>query len=326
MIQNKTAVLITGGAGFIGSNLCEYFLSKDYFVVCLDNFATGHKHNIKPFLDNTNFKLIEGDIRNLETCKDATLNIDYVLHQAALGSVPRSINDPIATNDVNISGFLNMLVASRDAGIKRFVYAASSSTYGDSERLPKVEETIGKPLSPYAITKYVNELYADIFSKTYGLETIGLRYFNVFGRRQDPNGAYAAVIPKFVMHLMRHESPVINGDGNYSRDFTYIDNVIQMNELAMMTDNLDAINTVYNTAYGDRTSLNDMVHYLKLFLSDYDKKIANIQVIHGPNRAGDIPHSLASIEKAKKLLHYNPNYSFQEGLKEAIKWYWDNLK
>ena len=326
MIQNKTAVLITGGAGFIGSNLCEYFLSKDYFVVCLDNFATGHKHNIKPFLDNTNFKLIEGDIRNLETCKDATLNIDYVLHQAALGSVPRSINDPIATNDVNISGFLNMLVASRDAGIKRFVYAASSSTYGDSERMPKVEETIGKPLSPYAITKYVNELYADIFSKTYGLETIGLRYFNVFGRRQDPNGAYAAVIPKFVMHLMRHESPVINGDGNYSRDFTYIDNVIQMNELAMMTDNLDAINTVYNTAYGDRTTLNDMFHYLKLFLSDYDEKIADIQVIHGPNRAGDIPHSLASIEKAKKLLHYNPNYSFQEGLKEAIKWYWDNLK
>jgi UDP-N-acetylglucosamine 4-epimerase len=326
MIQNKTAVLITGGAGFIGSNLCEYFLSKDYFVVCLDNFATGHRHNIEPFFENANFKLIEGDIRNLETCKDATLNIDYVLHQAALGSVPRSINDPLTTNDVNISGFLNMLVASRDAGIKRFVYAASSSTYGDSERLPKVEETIGKPLSPYAITKYVNELYADIFSKTYGLETIGLRYFNVFGRRQDPNGAYAAVIPKFVMHLMRHESPVINGDGNYSRDFTYIDNVIQMNELAMMTDNLDAINTVYNTAYGDRTSLNDMVHYLKLFLSDYDKKIANIQVIHGPNRAGDIPHSLASIEKAKKLLHYNPNYSFQEGLKEAIKWYWENLK
>lgn len=326
MIQNKTAVLITGGAGFIGSNLCEYFLSKDYFVVCLDNFATGHRHNIEPFFENANFKLIEGDIRNLETCKDATLNIDYVLHQAALGSVPRSINDPLTTNDVNISGFLNMLVASRDAGIKRFVYAASSSTYGDSERLPKVEETIGKPLSPYAITKYVNELYADIFSKTYGLETIGLRYFNVFGRRQDPNGAYAAVIPKFVMHLMRHESPVINGDGNYSRDFTYVDNVIQMNELAMMTDNLDAINTVYNTAYGDRTSLNDMVHYLKLFLSDYDKKIANIQVIHGPNRAGDIPHSLASIEKAKKLLHYNPNYSFQEGLKEAIKWYWDNLK
>jgi UDP-N-acetylglucosamine 4-epimerase len=326
MIQNKTAVLITGGAGFIGSNLCEYFLSKDYFVVCLDNFATGHRHNIEPFFENANFKLIEGDIRNLETCKDATLNIDYVLHQAALGSVPRSINDPLTTNDVNISGFLNMLVASRDAGIKRFVYAASSSTYGDSERLPKVEETIGKPLSPYAITKYVNELYADIFSKTYGLETIGLRYFNVFGRRQDPNGAYAAVIPKFVMHLMRHESPVINGDGNYSRDFTYIDNVIQMNELAMMTDNLDAINTVYNTAYGDRTTLNDMVHYLKLFLSDYDKKIANIQVIHGPNRAGDIPHSLASIEKAKKLLHYNPNYSFQEGLKEAIKWYWDNLK
>ena len=326
MIQNKTAVLITGGGGFIGSNLCEYFLSKDYFVVCLDNFATGHKYNIKPFLDNTNFKLIEGDIRNLETCKEATLNIDYVLHQAALGSVPRSIKDPITSNDVNIAGFLNMLVASRDAGVKRFIYAASSSTYGDSERLPKVEDTIGKPLSPYAITKYVNELYAEIFSKTFGIETIGLRYFNVFGRRQDPNGAYAAVIPKFVMQLMRHESPVINGDGNYSRDFTYVDNVIQMNELAMLTDNLEAINTVYNTAYGDRTTLNDMVHYLKLFLSAYDEKIADIQVIHGPNRVGDIPHSLASIEKAKKLLYYNPNYSFQEGLKEAVKWYWDNLK
>jgi UDP-N-acetylglucosamine 4-epimerase len=326
MIQNKTAVLITGGAGFIGTNLCEYFLSKDYFVVCLDNFATGHKYNIKPFLDNTNFKLIEGDIRNLETCKEATLNIDYVLHQAALGSVPRSIKDPITSNDVNIAGFLNMLVASRDSGIKRFIYAASSSTYGDSERLPKVEDTIGKPLSPYAITKYVNELYAEIFSKTYGLETIGLRYFNVFGRRQDPNGAYAAVIPKFVMQLMRHESPVINGDGNYSRDFTYVDNVIQMNELAMLTDNLEAINTVYNTAYGDRTTLNDMVHYLKLFLSDYDEKIADVQVIYGPNRVGDIPHSLASIEKAKKMLHYNPNYSFQAGLKEAVKWYWENLK
>ncbi|MGL2964592.1 SDR family oxidoreductase [Flavobacterium sp. RSB2_4_14] len=326
MIQNKTAVLITGGAGFIGSNLCEYFLSKDYFVVCLDNFATGHRHNIKPFLDKANFKLIEGDIRNLETCKEAVLSIDYVLHQAALGSVPRSINDPITSNDVNIAGFLNMLVASRDAGVKRFIYAASSSTYGDSERLPKVEDTIGKPLSPYAITKYVNELYADIFSKTYGLETIGLRYFNVFGRRQDPNGAYAAVIPKFVMQLMRHESPVINGDGNYSRDFTYIDNVIQMNELAMLTHNLEAINTVYNTAYGDRTTLNDMVHYLKLFLSDYDKKIADIQVIYGPNRVGDIPHSLASIEKAKKLLNYHPNYSFQEGLKEAVNWYWENLK
>jgi UDP-N-acetylglucosamine 4-epimerase len=219
-----------------------------------------------------------------------------------------------------------MLVASRDAGVQRFIYAASSSTYGDSESLPKVEDKIGKPLSPYAITKYVNELYAEIFSNTYGFETIGLRYFNVFGRRQDPNGAYAAVIPKFVMQLMKHESPVINGDGNFSRDFTYIDNVIQMNELAMLTQNPEAINTVYNTAYGDRTTLNDMVSYLKEYLSEFDSAIAGIDVVHGPNRVGDIPHSLASIDKAKRLLNYTPEYSFQDGLKEAVKWYWNNLK
>jgi len=322
----KTTILITGGAGFIGTNLCEYFLSKDYKVVCLDNFATGHRHNIEGFLKNENFKLIEGDIRNLEQCKQATQGVDYVLHQAALGSVPRSINDPITSNDVNVSGFLNMLVASRDAGVKRFVYAASSSTYGDSESLPKVEDKIGKPLSPYAITKYVNELYADIFSKSYGLETIGLRYFNVFGRRQDPNGAYAAVIPKFVLQLMQHESPIINGDGNYSRDFTYIDNVIQMNELAMTTNNPEALNTVYNTAFGDRNTLNDLTGYLKQYLSEFDSKIADVAVIHGPNRAGDIPHSLASIDKAKKLLNYEPQYSFQNGLKEAVKWYWENLR
>jgi UDP-N-acetylglucosamine 4-epimerase len=248
------------------------------------------------------------------------------LHQAALGSVPRSINDPITSNEVNVSGFLNMLVASREVKVKRFVYAASSSTYGDSESLPKVEEKIGKPLSPYAITKYVNELYADIFAKTYGLETIGLRYFNVFGRRQDPNGAYAAVIPKFVMQFMQHESPVINGDGNHSRDFTYIDNVIQMNELAMTTQNPEAINTVYNTAFGDRTTLNDMVHYLKVYLAKFDAKIAEVPVIHGPNRVGDIPHSLASIEKAKQLLNYDPKFSFQQGLKEAVELYWNNLK
>ena len=254
------------------------------------------------------------------------IGVDYVLHQAALGSVPRSINDPITTNDVNVSGFLNMLTASRDAKVKRFVYAASSSTYGDSEGLPKVEEVIGKPLSPYAITKYVNELYADIFSKTYGLETIGLRYFNVFGRKQDPNGAYAAVIPKFVMQFMNYESPVINGDGNYSRDFTYIDNVIQMNELAMMTKNPEAINTVYNTAYGDRTTLTELVGLLKENLSVYDSKIGNVEVIHGPNRAGDIPHSLASIAKAEKLLGYEPQFSIQEGLKEAVYWYYNNLK
>ena len=326
MAITKTTILITGGAGFIGTNLCEYFLSKGYFVVCFDNFATGHKHNIAEFLVHENFKLIEGDIRNLEQCKNAVIGVDYVLHQAALGSVPRSINDPITSNEVNVSGFLNMLVASRDAGVQRFIYAASSSTYGDSESLPKVEDKIGKPLSPYAITKYVNELYAEIFSNTYGFETIGLRYFNVFGRRQDPNGAYAAVIPKFVMQLMKHESPVINGDGNFSRDFTYIDNVIQMNELAMLTQNPEAINTVYNTAYGDRTTLNDMVSYLKEYLSEFDSAIAGIDVMHGPNRVGDIPHSLASIDKAKRLLNYTPEYSFQDGLKEAVKWYWNNLK
>ncbi len=326
MTNTNTTVLITGGAGFIGSNLCEYFLAKGYKVTCLDNFATGHRHNIEPFLSNPHFSFIEGDIRNPETCAQAVKGVDYVLHQAALGSVPRSIQDPFTSNEVNITGFMNMLLAARDAGVKRFIYAASSSTYGDSEKLPKVEDVIGKPLSPYAITKYVNELYADVFSKTYGIETIGLRYFNVFGRRQDPKGAYAAVIPKFVMQLMQHQSPVINGDGNYSRDFTYIDNVIQMNELAMTTTNPEAVNTVYNTAFGDRTTLNEMVTYLKKYLSDFDSAIAEIPVIYGPNRAGDIPHSLASIEKAKQLLNYNPKFPFQDGLKEAVKWYWENLK
>jgi UDP-N-acetylglucosamine 4-epimerase len=319
-------VLITGGAGFIGSNLSEYFLDKGYKVVCLDNFATGHRSNIVDFLNNSNYTLIEGDIRNLTDCQKAVSGVDYVLHQAALGSVPRSINDPITTNDVNVTGFLNMLTASRDAKVKRFVYAASSSTYGDSQGLPKVEEVIGKPLSPYAITKYVNELYAEIFSKTYGLETIGLRYFNVFGRKQDPNGAYAAVIPKFVMQFMNYESPVINGDGNYSRDFTYIDNVIQMNELAMITQNPDAVNTVYNTAFGDRTTLKQLVGLLKEYLSAFDDEIAKVEVMHGPNRIGDIPHSLASIEKAKKLLGYQPQFSIQDGLKEAVSWYYNNLK
>jgi UDP-N-acetylglucosamine 4-epimerase len=323
--NQKYALLVTGGAGFIGSNLCHYFLEKGHKVTCLDNFATGHRHNIQLFLRNSDFTLIEGDIRDLNTCHSAVSGIDYVFHQAALGSVPRSINDPITSNDVNVSGFLNMLVAARDAKVKRFIYAASSSTYGDSESLPKVEAIIGKPLSPYAITKYVNELYAEIFSKTYGLETIGLRYFNVFGRRQDPDGAYAAVIPKFVKLLIKHESPVINGDGMFSRDFTYIDNVIQMNELAMLTQNPSAVNTVYNTAYGDRTTLNQMVTLLKEYLSVYDEKIADVDVIFGPSRAGDIPHSLASVEKAKQLLHYNPQFSFSQGLKEAVDWYWNNL-
>ena len=319
-------IVITGGAGFIGSNLCEYFIGKGYEVVCLDNFASGHLHNLNAVINNPNFKLIEGDIRNFEVCQKSVQRADYVLHQAALGSVPRSIKDPITTNEVNVSGFLNMLTAARDAKVKRFVYAASSSTYGDSEGLPKVEEVIGKPLSPYAITKYVNELYAEIFSKTYGIQTIGLRYFNVFGRKQDPNGAYAAVIPLFVKQLMKRESPVINGDGNYSRDFTYIDNVIQMNELAMLTENPKAVNTVYNTAFGDRTTLTKLVQLLKENLAQFDPKIAEVEVVHGPNRAGDIPHSLASIEKAKNNLGYNPQFSIEQGIKEAVSWYFHNLK
>lgn len=319
-------VLVTGGAGFIGSNLCETLLSNNIQVVCLDNFATGKRENITPFLNLPNFKLIEGDIRNLTDCNTACQGIDYVLHQAALGSVPRSINDPITTNEVNVSGFLNMLVAARDAGVKRFVYAASSSTYGDHESLPKIEEVIGIPLSPYAITKYVNELYADIFYKTYQLNTVGLRYFNVFGKRQDPDGAYAAVIPKFVQQFINHESPVINGDGSYSRDFTYIDNVIQMNVLAMTTTNQNALNTVYNVAFGDRTTLLQLTNLLKMHLSSFDSAIKNIEIKHRDNRIGDIPHSLASINKAKRLLNYKPKYNINDGIKEAVNWYWEHLK
>jgi UDP-N-acetylglucosamine 4-epimerase len=319
-------ILVTGGAGFIGSNLIETLVDHNINVVCLDNFSTGKRENIVPFLNLPNFKLLEGDIRNLDDCKKACEGINYVLHQAALGSVPRSINDPITTNDVNVSGFLNMLVASRDAGVKRFVYAASSSTYGDHEALPKVEETIGKPLSPYAITKYVNELYATIFHTTYNFDTIGLRYFNVFGKRQDPDGAYAAVIPKFVQQFIKHESPVINGDGSYSRDFTYIDNVVQMNIKALTTENKEALNTVYNTAYGDRTTLLELATLLKTYLSEYDTDIKNIDIKFRDNRLGDIPHSLASIEKAKRLLNYNPKYNISDGLKEAVTWYWENLK
>jgi len=322
----NTHILVTGGAGFIGSNLSEALLKNGNKVRCLDNFATGRRENIEACLKNENYTLIEGDIRNLEDCKKACEGVDYVLHQAALGSVPRSINDPITSNAVNVSGFLNMLVAARDAKVKRFVYAASSSTYGDSKSMPKVEDIIGKPLSPYAITKYVNELYADVFSRTYGLETIGLRYFNVFGRKQDPNGAYAAVIPKFVMQLMQHESPVINGDGSYSRDFTYIDNVIEMNVRALMTQNKEALNTVYNVAYGERTDLNELTALLKEYLSAYDADIANVAITNGPERQGDVPHSLASIEKAKNLLGYNPSYNIKKGLKEAVDWYWEHLK
>lgn len=317
-------IVVTGGAGFIGSNTCESLLEDGHQVICLDNFLTGKRENLNSFIDNPSFKLIEGDIRNLNDCQEAVTGADLVLHLAALGSVPRSIADPITTNDINITGFLNMIIASRDAGIKRFVYAASSSTYGDSESLPKVEHIIGKPLSPYAITKYVGELYADVFAKTYNMECIGLRYFNVFGRKQDPSGAYAAVIPKFVDALIHYESPVINGDGNYSRDFTYIDNVIQINKLALFTSNKECLNEVYNVAYGQSSTLNELFDEIKMNLSKFDMKIGNVNCIFGEFRKGDIPHSLASIEKAKKLLGYQPRYSLKDGLNETIKWYWEN--
>lgn len=323
----NTNVLVTGGAGFIGSNLCEHLLENGYNVRCLDNFATGKWENIIPMIEKyrDRFDMMVGDIRNLEDCRRAVSGMDYVFHEAALGSVPRSIKDPITTNEVNIGGFLNMLVASRDAGVKRFIFAASSSTYGDSEKLPKEEDTIGRPLSPYAITKYVDELYADVFARTYGTEYIGLRYFNVFGRRQNPHGAYAAVIPLFVKEMMDLRSPNINGDGEFSRDFTYIDNVIQMNMLAMTTANPEAVNQIYNTAFGERTTLNQLVDYLREFLGAKNPEILKVEPTHGPNRKGDIPHSLASIEKARRLLNYNPQFSMREGLRIAVDWYWENL-
>ena len=319
-------ILVTGGAGFIGSNLIETLLQQGAKVLFLDNFATGHRSNIEPFLSNPHFELLEADIRDIEACRKACQNQQIVFHQAALGSVPRSIKDPATSNDVNISGFLNMMIAARDSGVKRFVYAASSSTYGDSESLPKVEEKIGKPLSPYAITKYVNELYADVFARTYNFESIGLRYFNVFGRRQDPQGAYAAVIPKWVMQLMNHEPIIINGKGEYSRDFTYIDNVVQANIKAALTMNKTAVNQVYNVAFGDRTTLNELSQWLREILASYDSDIAAVPIEHGPYRQGDIPHSLASIDKAQKLLGYAPQYNLKQGLTEACKWYWKNLR
>jgi UDP-N-acetylglucosamine 4-epimerase len=314
--------LVTGGAGFIGSNLVEYLLRYGARKVrVLDNFSTGFMSNIDRFTYHSNFELIEGDIRDLDTCVRAAAGMDYVLHQAALGSVPRSINDPITTNNVNITGFLNVLMAAKQEKVKRIIYAASSSTYGDSKELPKVEERIGNPLSPYAITKYVNELYARVFAQTYGIETIGLRYFNVFGKRQSPNGAYAAVIPKFISQLMDHQSPVINGDGATSRDFTYIENVIQANIRAVFASNPDAVNQVYNVAYGERTTLTELAQYLKKLLSNYDAAIADVTIEYGNERAGDVKHSLASVEKAKELLDYDPLYSVEDGLREAINWY-----
>ncbi len=319
-------ILVTGGAGFIGSNLCEYLLGHGAIVHCLDNFATGHQKNISSFIDHPNFTLFTGDIRNIEDCKRAVSSMEYVLHQAALGSVPRSINDPITTNDVNVSGFLNMLTAARDEKVKRFVYAASSSTYGDSVALPKEEDVIGKPLSPYAITKYVNELYADVFHKVYGIDTIGLRYFNVFGRRQDPDGAYAAVIPTFVKKFINHESPTINGDGSFSRDFTYIDNVIEMNVKSMLTSNPEALNTVYNVAYGERTTLKQLTEILKKTLTTYDTTIEEVAIGYGSERVGDVPHSLASIEKATTLVGYTPKYDLEKGIEESMGWYWKHLK
>jgi len=324
LVKNKK-VLVTGGAGFIGSNLIDSFLSCGNQVVCLDNFSTGKRENLKDYMNNPDFRLIEGDIRDYDVCKAAVDGVDIVFHEAALGSVPRSIKDPVTSTDVNIGGFVKMLFASKEAGVKRFVYAASSSTYGDHPGLPKVEDRIGKPLSPYGITKYVDELFAANFASTYNIDVIGLRYFNVFGRRQDPHGAYAAVIPLFVKKLMNHEAPVINGDGTYSRDFTYIDNVIQANHLAAVVENREAVNQVYNVAHGERTDLNRLFELLKEMAGKCDSEILSIKPVYGKERAGDIPHSLASIEKARKLLGYSPTHNVRQGLGEALKWYWENL-
>jgi UDP-N-acetylglucosamine 4-epimerase len=324
-ILKDRRVLVTGGAGFIGSNLVDSFLHSGNTVVCLDNFSTGKRENLIAFANNPEFKLIEGDIRNYNDCLKAVENIDIVFHHAALGSVPRSIIDPITSTDVNIGGFVKVLFASKESGVKRFIYAASSSTYGDHPDLPKVEDKIGSPLSPYAITKYVDELFAGNFATTYGIDVVGLRYFNVFGKRQDPDGAYAAVIPKFMKMLMKHEVPVINGDGSVSRDFTYIDNVVQANHLAAVVQNKAALNQVYNVAHGERTSLNQLFYFIRNLAAEFDHDILTIEPVYGPARAGDIPHSLASIEKVKKLLYYSPTLNVEDGLKEAVKWYWKNL-
>jgi len=324
-LQNSR-VLVTGGAGFIGSNLIENLLVQNNEVICLDNFATGKRENIAEFVNNRHFKLIEGDIRSLDVCRQACDGVDYVLHQAALCSVPRSIKDPVTSVEVNIMGALNVLVAARDAKVKRFVYAASSSTYGDSQSLPKVEDKIGKPLSPYAITKYVNELFADNFSRLYGIKTVGLRYFNVYGKRQDPLGAYSAVVPKFFVSLIKHESPVINGDGSYSRDFTYVADVVQANQLAALADAQEAVNTVYNIAYGARTTLKELFLSIRANLSRHDAAIFQIEPVYGAERVGDIPHSLANTDKARTLLGYEPKFDINAGLAEAADWYWQNFK
>lgn len=318
--------LVTGGAGFIGSNLVEYLLQYDVKkVIILDNFATGYRKNIDVFLQDNRCELIEGDIRDIETCKKAMAGVDYVLHQAALGSVPRSINDPITSNEVNISGFLNILVAAKDSEtVKRIVYAASSSTYGDHPGLPKVEDKIGSPLSPYAVTKYVNELYADVFYKTYGLETIGLRYFNVFGPKQDINGAYAAVIPKFVSQLLCNENLTINGDGKHSRDFTFIENVIQANIKAALVGDEKSVNQVYNVAFGENINLMQLVEAIKNSMSNLNIDSSKSVVEYGPDREGDVKHSLADISKAYELLSYQPIFSFSRGIQVTVDWYVNN--
>ena len=319
--------LITGVAGFIGCNLLEALLRNEQRVIGLDNFATGHKTNLEEIravvtpAQWENFRLIEGDIRDAKICDEACAGVDYVLHQAALGSIPRSLNNPITTNSVNIDGFLNMLVAARDAKVKRFVYAASSSTYGDHPGLPKVESLIGNPLSPYAVTKYVNELYANVFALNYGLASIGLRYFNVFGPRQDPNSTYAAVIPKWIMAMIRDEPVYINGDGETSRDFCYIANVVQANLLAATTDNMEAINQIYNVAVGDRTTLNQLFEHLRVILATQFTHLQEFHPTYRDFRAGDVRHSLADISKAKNLLGYQPTHRVAEGLAEAMAWY-----
>jgi UDP-N-acetylglucosamine 4-epimerase len=324
LLRNSN-VLVTGGAGFIGSNLVESLLNAGNNVVCLDNFSTGNRKNINDFVNNPRFKLIEGDIRKYDDCLKAVSGVDIVFHQAALGSVPRSIKDPVSTTDVNIGGFVKMLFAAKESGVRRFIFAGSSSTYGDHPDLPKVEKKIGKPLSPYGITKYADELFAFNFSHNYDIDVIGLRYFNVFGRRQDPKGAYAAVIPIFVKKLISHEAPVINGDGLNSRDFTYIDNVIQANHLAALVNERSAINEVYNVAHGERTSLNQLFEIIRSVIGRFDKEVLNIQAVHGPERVGDIPHSHASIEKSRMLLRYQPAYTVIQGMEEAVKWYRENL-
>lgn len=314
-------ILVTGGAGFIGSNLSEMLLSGGNKVICLDNFLTGRRENIGEMLKNPNFTLIEGDIRNPETCRTACKNVEIIFHQAALGSVPRSVADPLTTHDINLTGFLNMLIAAREEKVRRFVYAASSSAYGDSQKMPKIEEEIGNQLSPYAVTKYAGELYARVFADLYDLEVVGLRYFNVFGRRQRPDGVYAAVIPKFIGLLLSGESPVIYGDGEQSRDFTYIDNVLQANYLAATVTKKEALNQVYNVAFGERTTVNMMFEIVRDLLAERIPAIKDIAVKYESPRPGDIPHSLADVKKATQLLHYQPTHNLSEGLKAAINWY-----